>query len=615
MTYKINRTSQAKYWIPTEDEWYKAAFYDPTLNGGSGGYWSYATQSNTTPTPITANSIGDGSAGNSGNFANFNRTSDWNNDDGNVTTVGTNGGPSYYGTFDQSGNAYEWNDAVIGSNKRGLRGGYWLNLLNNDEYRLSTTGRNSQTPSLSNSGSGMRIVTINNPLQLLNFVNIANSGNNNDSTGYGSVSYDYKIGKYEVTNSEYAEFLNAIAYVDYYLLYDSNMNSSRAGIIRTTAGYSSSPHSLLNIDFVHVGNPNNPPNPSFPSNINLVSNSGSVNYDYHIGKYEITNKQYCLFLNSIAKNDINNVYNSSMQIIRSGISGNYNYSPINSNDDKPVFFVSMYDMFRFANWLHNGCPSGDQNSSTTENGAYDLSLTMPIRKLNARFWIPNIDEWYKAAFYSQSLNGGTGGYYLYPTSSNTLLASIPPGTNNSANFDTIVGSTTDVGSYTNSVSPYGCYDMAGNISEKLDSRVLPGQLYTNTDPGYVHFVGNWNYSGATPSPGILFNSSSSTLSFLYQSPSGKNDRTGFRVAGSFPIYSYSINNNWDNKPIVFINWFRAARYCNWLHNNKPTGFQNEFTTENGAYVLNGVNSGIINKTQDFKINLNNSDYRIHKKNS
>lgn len=673
--YKILKTSPAQYWIPTEDEWYKAAFYDPTLNGGSGGYWSYATKSNSVPTPVTANTVGDGSAGPSGNFANFNRTSDWNGEDGNVTTVGTNGGPSYYGTFDQSGNTYEWNDAIISSTNRGIRGGYWLNLLANDEFRLSTTGRNSSNPSLDNSAIGFRISTINNLLALSNFVDVANANNSNDSTGYGSVSYNYKIGKYEVTNSEYAEFLNAVGLVDIYGLYVTNMNSSRAGIARTITGYSSSPHSCLTIDFLPVLNSGNPPNPSAPANISSYSNNGTVSYNYHIGKYEITNSQYCLFLNSIAKTDTNNVYNSSMQITRSGVSGSYSYSPTIGNSNKPVCFVSMYDMFRFSNWLHNGCPAGNQNASTTEDGAYDLTLPLPVRKSGAKFWIPNIDEWYKAAFYSQSLNSGSGGYYLYPTSSDTLIASIPPGTNNSANFDTVAGSATEVGAYTNATSPYGAYDMAGNISERLDTRidsnlvflatinsgsnsvaVNDGQLLassfvvggsitgsgipadttitsisgsnliisnnatltnnsaslTTTSRGYFHSVGNWNFSGfgTTPISGELFNSSASTITFSFATAVGENNRVGFRVAASLPTYSYSVNTNWNNKPIVFINWFRAARYCNWLHNGKPSGFQNNLTTEDGAYKLNGTNNGIIDKT-NFNVYFDNTNFRMH----
>ena len=42
----------------------------------------------------------------------------------------------------------------------------------------------------------------------------------------GSVSYEYQIGKYEVTNTQYAEFLNAVAITDANGLYNTNMNDS-----------------------------------------------------------------------------------------------------------------------------------------------------------------------------------------------------------------------------------------------------------------------------------------------------------------------------------------------------------------------------------------------------
>ena len=54
----------ATFYVPREDQWYKSAYY----KGGStnAGYWSYAKQSNTAPTPVTADSNGNGSAGNTG---------------------------------------------------------------------------------------------------------------------------------------------------------------------------------------------------------------------------------------------------------------------------------------------------------------------------------------------------------------------------------------------------------------------------------------------------------------------------------------------------------------------------------------------------------------------
>jgi len=148
--------SGAQFYIPTENQWYKAAYY----KGGStnAGYWDYATQSDTAPTAVTADGTGDGSAGSTGNFANFATAADWNGQNGNVTTVGTNGGPSAYGAFDMSGNVYEWNDldglAASGSS-RGLRGGDW----NLDAFYLSSSYGFTNIPSGGLNDFGFRLAS------------------------------------------------------------------------------------------------------------------------------------------------------------------------------------------------------------------------------------------------------------------------------------------------------------------------------------------------------------------------------------------------------------------------------------------------------------------------
>jgi formylglycine-generating enzyme required for sulfatase activity len=153
------RNPGATFYIPTLDQWYKAAYY----KGGStnAGYWDYATQSDTIPNAVTADSTGIGSAGGTGNYGNFQSDADWNNQNGNVTTVGTNGGASAYGTFDQGGNVSEWNDlAGAAGAQRGIRGGYWFD----PSMQLSSfSSIGPQSPLAEDSSIGFRLAAVPEP--------------------------------------------------------------------------------------------------------------------------------------------------------------------------------------------------------------------------------------------------------------------------------------------------------------------------------------------------------------------------------------------------------------------------------------------------------------------
>ncbi len=73
----------------------------------------------------------------------------------------------------------------------------------------------------------------------IDFATVGNAGNagdpNNPTSGpLGAVAYEYRIGTFEVTNSQYAAFLNTVAASDPRALFNANMGSDpRGGITRS----------------------------------------------------------------------------------------------------------------------------------------------------------------------------------------------------------------------------------------------------------------------------------------------------------------------------------------------------------------------------------------------
>jgi formylglycine-generating enzyme len=169
----ITRNPGASWVLPSDNEWYKAAYHQPQAQGGdTDDYWLYPTATNTDPTMATAGLTGD--IDNPGaNVANYNDGADWNSLNGNVTTVGSAGllSASFYGTLDQGGNVWEWNEALISGTYRGLRGGSYESVT---ASQLSTGLQNVGLPTDEFYITGFRVVAVPEPSTMaLGFVAVA----------------------------------------------------------------------------------------------------------------------------------------------------------------------------------------------------------------------------------------------------------------------------------------------------------------------------------------------------------------------------------------------------------------------------------------------------------
>jgi len=129
----LYRNKDAYYFLPSENEYYKAAYYDPNKAGGA-GYWLYATGSNTIPTAVASGTA----AG----------TAVYNSVVSQPAAVNSAGGLSPYGTMGQTGNVFEWMESAFtapndsSSEGRALRGGAWYTA---ESFLRSSTGLNYRT--------------------------------------------------------------------------------------------------------------------------------------------------------------------------------------------------------------------------------------------------------------------------------------------------------------------------------------------------------------------------------------------------------------------------------------------------------------------------------------
>lgn len=314
-------------------------------------------------------------------------------------------------------------------------------------------------------------------------------------------------------------------------------------------------------ELVAVGDAGNLPDP--------LTGLGAVQEPFQIGKYPVTVLQWATFLNAVHvvegnTDDPRNLYHEEMfdpnnqSSCLSKISGVVR-KKISSTDftghvttlffpkefgmelghyyaSLPMTGLSIDDCKRYLNWLHNGAPDyvklcqndppfvqftlSPKLLAITETGAYDFTEGHHGELMKgARYFLPSLDQWYKAAYYKAGKNNS--GYWSYPTqtdklfyqTSSPIVINNPSCSKTGANFaiikshkkyymddyhqienvftdETIFGenerkkellpNTTPVGSFKDSPSSYGTYDQGGNVREWTSEFFAPGGSYNET---------------------------------------------------------------------------------------------------------------------------------------
>jgi formylglycine-generating enzyme required for sulfatase activity len=154
----LYRNKDAYYFLPSENEYYKAAYYDPNKVGGA-GYWRYATGSDTAPTPVAS--------GTTAGTAVYKQTFGQ-----GPAAVNSAGGLSPYGTMGQTGNVWEWQETAIdrvnnsSSENRKVVGGAWFDQggsLFTPPRATPPPPNPPEDPSLSDASVGFRVASVPEP--------------------------------------------------------------------------------------------------------------------------------------------------------------------------------------------------------------------------------------------------------------------------------------------------------------------------------------------------------------------------------------------------------------------------------------------------------------------
>ena len=225
----------------------------------------------------------------------------------------------------------------------------------------------------------------------------------------------------------------------------------------------------ININFVTIGNPGNLSDTRPQAN---PTDSGTVDYEYRIGKYEITNFQW-------------NTFVAAAGTPTGNLTAAYNSDAYFTSNQQPTNNISWYEAAQFCNYLTTGDKSKgvyrfsgefDGNGNTNPGNFLGIDREGAETLYGTIYSLPTEDEWYKAAYYKPDGSG----YSTYANGTNTAPLGFQ------SNYGNLIGTPWDVGS--GLIEQNGTFDMMGNVGEWYekqsgkDFRVTRGGSYKLSSP-------------------------------------------------------------------------------------------------------------------------------------
>lgn len=202
----------------------------------------------------------------------------------------------------------------------------------------------------------------------------------------------------------------------------------------------------INVDFVNIENEGNAADTRVMSD--GTTGYGAVGYKYKIGKYEITNAQW-------------NAFTAAAGAPTGSPSAAYDEGAVYTGSQQPVTSVSWYEAAQFCNYLTSGDKSKGAYKFSGNNanpGSFQGVDRVAAKSYGLVYYIPNENEWYKAAYYKADGSG----YTAYANGSSSV-----PSADNGWNY--VGGSSTTVwNADSGTMEQNGTFNMMGNVAELIE---------------------------------------------------------------------------------------------------------------------------------------------------